>query len=136
MRSIWRQRTCRQCPIMRFDRCFVPSFLYFEFYAISSIKLFRHQLYLYARQNGPTRVCPASRRCLHTFYTPICNLFFLKNSHSTNITHYGEINMFIRTRTLETRTITLNNSIYYIYNILSQYICIVFVLYSLYIFSM
>lgn len=56
MRGIWRQRTCRQCPIMRFDRCFVPSFLYFELYAISSIKLFRHQLYLYAWQSGPTRI--------------------------------------------------------------------------------
>jgi len=70
MRGIWRQRTCRQCPIMRFDGCFVPSFLYFELYAISSIKLFWHQLYLYARQSDPMRVYPASRRLyLHRFYT-------------------------------------------------------------------
>lgn len=69
MRGIWRQYTCRQRPIMRFDRCFVPSFLYFELYAISSIKLFRHQLYLYARQSGPMRICPASCRYLRTFYT-------------------------------------------------------------------
>lgn len=103
MRGIWHQCTCRQHPIMRFDRCFVPSFLYFELYAISSIKLFRHQLYFYARQSGPMRICPASCRYLRTFYTfyravPYIYNFFLKNSHFINTIYCDEIIIFIFTQ--------------------------------------
>lgn len=127
MRGIWRHGMCRQCPIMRFDRCFVRSFLYFELYAISSIKLFRHQLYLYAQQSVPMRVCPTSPRYLHAFYTQSRFVIsFLKDSHFTQVLHPMMRLLYSFTYS-KMRMITLNNSIYvfshnYLWDTLKSYL--------------
>lgn len=88
----------RPCPIMRFDRCFVARFLYFEFYTISSVKLFRRQFISLHATNRPD-ICmhnlplhPITN--YHSIENVICDYFSFKEC-SLNSYRYREITIFV-----------------------------------------